>query len=97
MMASFLPGIVSKKNKQTEKYVFYCSVSLIHINPEKKHEKTHHNDCLNVPTQSQRQSQWVSDCLNVPTQRQSQWVSDCRSLSSLIPITAVSVTSHSTT
>ena len=36
MMASFLPGIVSKKNKQTEKNMsFYCSVSQIHINPEK--------------------------------------------------------------
>ena len=35
IMASFLPVIVSKKNKQTEKYVFYCSVSQIHINPEK--------------------------------------------------------------
>ena len=45
MMASFLPVIVSKKNKQT----FYYSVSQIHINPEKKHEKTLHNDCLNLP------------------------------------------------
>ena len=53
MMASFLPVIVSKKNKQTENYVFYCSVSQIHINPEEKHEKTHHrsNDCLNLPDQ----------------------------------------------
>ena len=38
MVASFLPvglpvgRIVNKKNKQTEKYVFYCSVSQIHIN-----------------------------------------------------------------
>ena len=48
-MTSFLPVIVSKKNKQTEKYVFYCSVSQSHINPEKT-RKTHHNDCLNVPT-----------------------------------------------
>ena len=33
MMASFLPVIVSNKNKQTceEKYAFYCSVSQIHI------------------------------------------------------------------
>ena len=45
MMASFLPVIVSKKNKQTnkEKYVFYCSVSQIHINP-KKTRKKHQND-----------------------------------------------------
>ena len=35
-MASFPPVIVSKKNKKKrEKYVFYCSVSHIHINPEK--------------------------------------------------------------
>ena len=36
MMASFLQVIVGKK-KQTnrEKYVFYCSVSQIHINPKK--------------------------------------------------------------
>ena len=41
MMASFLPVIVSKK-KQTnkEKYVFYCSVSQIHINPEKNTKMT---------------------------------------------------------
>ena len=40
MMASFRQVIVSK-NEQTnrEKYVFYCSVSQIHINPKKKHEK----------------------------------------------------------
>ena len=36
IMASFLPVIVSKKNKQTEKNMsFFCSVSQIHINPEK--------------------------------------------------------------
>ena len=43
MMASFLPVIVSKNNKQTNKNMsfisVYCSVSQIHINPEKKHEK----------------------------------------------------------
>ena len=44
MMAFFLPVIVSKKNKQMkEKYVFYCSVSQIHINPEKTRKK-HQND-----------------------------------------------------
>ena len=37
MMASILLVIVSKKNKQT---VFYCSVSQIHINPEKNTKKT---------------------------------------------------------
>ena len=34
--------IVSKKNKKTlkqKKYVFYCSVAQIHINPEKKTRK----------------------------------------------------------
>ena len=36
MMASFLPVIVSKKNK-------HCSVSQIHINPKKK-QKKHQND-----------------------------------------------------
>ena len=37
IMASFLPVIVSEQKEQTnkEKYVFYCSVSQIHINPEK--------------------------------------------------------------
>ena len=36
MMASFLQVIVSKKEQTDwEKYVFYCSVSQIHINPEK--------------------------------------------------------------
>ena len=40
MMASFLQVIVSKKEQTNrEKYVFYCSVSQIHINPKKKHEK----------------------------------------------------------
>ena len=33
MMASFLP--VSVRKKPREKYAFYCSVSQIHINPEK--------------------------------------------------------------
>ena len=42
MMASFLPVIVSKKNKQT-KNVFYCSVSQLHINLEKNLKK-HQND-----------------------------------------------------
>ena len=37
MMASFLPVIVSKKYKQTkEKYVFYCSISQIHISKKKR-------------------------------------------------------------
>ena len=49
MMASFLPVIVSKENKQTKKYVFYCSVSQIHLNPEKKHEKSIKMTFLNVP------------------------------------------------
>ena len=36
MLALFLPVIVSKKNiKKREKYVFYCSVLQIHINPPK--------------------------------------------------------------
>ena len=45
MMASFLPVIVSKKNKVKEKYFFYCSdsVSQIHINPL-KNTKKHQND-----------------------------------------------------
>ena len=53
MMALFLP-VISEQEEQTnrEKYVFYCSVSQIHINPEKKHEKTHHNDCLSLPNNS---------------------------------------------
>ena len=48
-------GFISTSNSEQEeqtnrkKYVFYCSVSQIHINPEKTHEKTHHNDCLNLP------------------------------------------------
>ena len=51
IMASFLSVKVIKKNKQTEKkYVFHCSLSQIHINPEKnKNEKTYDNDCLNLP------------------------------------------------
>ena len=42
----------SEQEEQTnrEKYVFYFSVSQIHINPEKKHEKPYHNDCLNILT-----------------------------------------------
>ena len=44
MMASVLPVIVSKNNKQTEKYVSYCGVSQIHINNEKKTWKKHQND-----------------------------------------------------
>ena len=40
MMASFLQVIKSKKEQTNrEKYVFFCSVSQIHINPKKKHEK----------------------------------------------------------
>ena len=50
MMTSFLPVIVSKKNK-VEKYAFYCSVSQIHIclNHEKKKRKKHQNDFCDVP------------------------------------------------
>ena len=47
MMASFLPVAVlilgnSEQKEQTnkEKYVFYCSVSQIHINPEKTQKNT---------------------------------------------------------
>ena len=49
----------SEQKEQTngEKNVFYCSVSQIHINPEKTHEKTHHNDCLNLPTVSSGESE----------------------------------------
>ena len=40
MMASFLQVIVNKKEQTNrEKYVFYCSVSQILINPKKKHKK----------------------------------------------------------
>ena len=47
MMASFLQVIVSKKEQTNrEKYVFYCSVSQIHINPKKKTRKKHQNDFL---------------------------------------------------
>ena len=46
MMASFLPVILSQKNQQTQKYVFYCNFTQIHMNPEKKHEKTHQNNVL---------------------------------------------------
>ena len=35
-----------KEQRNREKYVFYCSVSQIYMNPK----KPHHNDCLNVPT-----------------------------------------------
>ena len=47
----FISTRKSEQKEQTnrEKYFFYCSVSQIHINPEKKQEKTHHNDCSNVP------------------------------------------------
>ena len=46
MMASFLQVIVSKKEQTNrEKYVFYCSVSQIHINP-KKNTKKNQNDFL---------------------------------------------------
>ena len=38
MMASFLPVIVSKTNK--EKYAFYYTVSQIDINPEKTQKMT---------------------------------------------------------
>ena len=43
MMALSLPviGLVSKKEQTNrEKYVFHCSVSQIHINPEKNTTKT---------------------------------------------------------
>ena len=41
MMASFLQVIVSKEEQTNrEKYVFYCSVSQIHINPKKNTKKT---------------------------------------------------------
>ena len=51
MMALFLPVIVNKKNEQTnrEKYVFYCSVSQIHINSEKTHEKDIKSTFCEVP------------------------------------------------
>ena len=40
-MASFLPVKHEQKEQtNTEKYVFYCSVSQIHINPEKNTKKT---------------------------------------------------------
>ena len=53
-MASFLPVIVSKKKKTNrEKKVFYCSVSQIHINPEKKNIEI---SVLNVPTYLPRPS-----------------------------------------
>ena len=41
IMASFLPVIVSKKEQTSrENYVFYGSVSQIHINPKKNTKKT---------------------------------------------------------
>ena len=48
----FISTSNSEQEEQTnrENYDFYSIVSQIHINPEKKHEKTHHNDCLNLPT-----------------------------------------------
>ena len=49
-MALFLPVIVSKKNKQTEKNMSFIAVyhKFIGLQILKKHEKPHHNDCLNV-------------------------------------------------
>ena len=45
-MASFLPVIVSRKDKQNkEKYAFYHSVPQIHINLE-KNTKNRQNDFL---------------------------------------------------
>ena len=41
MMASFLPVLNCEQNEQTmfrEKYVFYCSVSQIDINPKKNYQ-----------------------------------------------------------
>ena len=49
LVASFLPvGPNSKKKEETnrEKYVFHCSVSQIHINPEKKTRKKYQNHFL---------------------------------------------------
>ena len=43
MKASVLPVIVSKKQTNREKYVFYYNVSQIHINPDKT-RKNHQND-----------------------------------------------------
>ena len=42
----FISTSNSEREEQTnrEKYVFYCAVSQIHINPEKKTRKPHHND-----------------------------------------------------
>ena len=48
MMASFLSESEQKEQTNREKYVFYCSVSKIHINPEKKHEKTHYNAGMQI-------------------------------------------------
>ena len=58
MMASFLPVIVSKKTKQTKKYVFSCSVSQIHINPEKTRKPPSYNDCLNLPKDMYWHKNW---------------------------------------
>ena len=49
-MASFLPVIVSKKNKQTEKNMSFIAVYHKFTYILKKHEKPHHNDCLDVPS-----------------------------------------------
>ena len=49
-MPSFLPVIVSKKNKQTEINMSFIAVYHKFHKSWKKHEKPHHNDCLNVPT-----------------------------------------------
>ena len=47
MMASFLQVIVSKKEQTNrKKYVFYCSVSQIYINPKIKTRKKRQNDFL---------------------------------------------------
>ena len=56
MMASFLPVIQSTVSEQEEhtnreKNVFYCSVSQIHINPEKNTKKPIIiSNCLNLPS-----------------------------------------------
>ena len=42
MTALFIPVSTNSEQKEQtnkEKYVFYCSVWQIHINPDKKHEK----------------------------------------------------------
>ena len=49
MMAPLLPVMESKKNKQTEKNMFFIAVFHKFTSILKKHEKPHHNDCLNLP------------------------------------------------